>query len=156
MKKRKKIKPAAKKAAAPHSPKASKRAVRAMSPKESLHKALLRNNELLAELVGIAKKMAPAITRIADAVAKGGNVYKGPKTPFMANQLKMFAEHLKGDPVVKGDNSRTIYCIAKRFWGKHREEFDRAAKLKDNTHGYASPKILADAHKNLTKANAAS
>lgn len=155
MKKRKKIKPAAKKAAAPQSPKTCKNAARGMSPKESLHKALLRNNELLAELVGFAKVIAPAVTRIADAVAKGGNVYKGPKTPCMANQLKMFSKHLKDDPVVKGDNSRTIYGIAKRFWGKHRGEFDLAAKLKNNARGYSSSKVLADAHKNLAKTNSA-
>ena len=121
-----------------------------------MHEALLRNNELLAELVGIAKKMAPAIARIADAVVRKGNGNKGPKTQFMANQLEMFANYVKNHPIVKGNNSRTIYSVAKHFWGKHREEFDRAAKLKDSTHGYASPKVLADAHKNLTKANAAS
>ena len=149
----KKIKPAAKRAATPQSRKTSKSVARRMPPKASMHEAILRNNELLAELVGIAKTMAPAIVRIADAVARKGNGNKGPKTPVMANQLKRFAEFVKNHPIVVGDNSRTIYSVAKHFWGKHREEFDRAAKLKDNTHGYASPKILADAHKNMEKAN---
>ncbi len=154
----KKIKPAAKRAATPQSRKTSKSVARRMPPKASMHEAILRNNELLAELVEIERRkadaidrMADAVDRIADAVAKKRGGYKGSKTPYMARQLEGFAKFTKEHPIVDGDSSRNAYSIANRYWDKHKEEFDKAIKLVGNARGYTSYKVLAQAHKDILK-----
>lgn len=150
-----KIKSAAKKAACsrksakPH--KRIKHAANGEPSRQAMYDAILRTNKLLDKLVWLVDAIATAVGRIADAGAKNGNAYKGPKTPYMAEQLKGLAEFVKGNPIVEGDSLRNAYCVTKRYWGKHREAFDNAAKLKGNARGYSSPKVLADAHKNMLK-----
>ncbi len=152
-----KIKSAAKKTACSRSRKSAKPRKRTKNvangepSRQAMYDAILRNNKLLDKLVGLVNAIAPAVGRIADAVAKNGNAYKGPKTPYMAEQLKGLAEFTKENPIIDGDSSRNAYCVTKRYWGKHQGEFDHAAKLKGNARGYSSPKVLADAHKNMMK-----
>ena len=74
---------------------------------------------------------------------------KGPKTPFMHDQLKAFKKFLDDSSGYKGDRS-TLYAWAAKCWRTNQRKWDKAKCDGGTEHGYSCSKALADAYKKLT------
>ena len=72
---------------------------------------------------------------------------KGPKTPFMQEQLKTFRKYL-GKMGYSGDASK-LYAWAEKCWSANQTKWDLAKSAVGTRRGYSCSKALADAYRNL-------
>lgn len=104
-------------------------------------------------VLGLDRPVKPAAARDDGRKKEKGKrtplPLKGPRTPYMVDQLKTFKKFLGGRTGYQGDKSK-LGAWAVQCWRENRSKWNKARYADDVMHGYTTEKALADAYRKLT------